>query len=70
LGVALCLVACQPVPAQTPWQITEFKAEEIVPRLLLAASKIRDPEYQKAALRIGMAERDVNNLQLQAELHR
>jgi hypothetical protein len=41
-----------------------------VPRLLEAASKFRDPEYEKAALRLGMAERDVNNLLLQAELHR
>jgi hypothetical protein len=53
-----------------PRQITEFKAEEIVPRPLQAASKSRDPAYEETALRIGMAERDANTPQLQAELHR
>ncbi len=51
-------------------QITEFKAQEIVPRLLEAASKFGNPEYEKAARKLGMAERDVNNLLLQAALHR
>ncbi|HEY6308550.1 MAG TPA: alginate lyase family protein [Candidatus Angelobacter sp.] len=51
-------------------QITEFKPQEIVPRLLMAASKFSNPEYERAAQKLGMAERDVNNLLLQAELHR
>jgi hypothetical protein len=51
-------------------QITEFKAQEIVPRLLEAASKFGNPEYGKAARKLGMAERDVNNLLFEAALHR
>ena len=48
-------------------QITEFKPREVVPLLLLAAVKLRNPQYEKAARRIGMAEADVSSLLLQAE---
>jgi hypothetical protein len=51
-------------------QITEFKPQEMVPRLLEAAAKFPDPEYEKAARKLGMPERDVNNLLLLAEFHR
>jgi hypothetical protein len=51
-------------------QITEFKAQEIVPRLLEAAAKLGDSKYEKAAQKLGTAERDVNNLLLEAELHK
>jgi hypothetical protein len=51
-------------------QITDFKPQEIVPRLLEAAAKLSNPEYEKAAQKLSPAERDVNNLLLQAELHR
>ena len=48
-------------------QITEFKPREVVPLLLLAAVKLRNPQYEKAAGRIGMPEADVSSLLLQAE---
>jgi Alginate lyase len=51
-------------------QITEFKPQEIVPRLLTAASKFSNPEYETAARKLGIAEHDVNSLLWQAELHR
>jgi hypothetical protein len=48
-------------------QITEFKPEEIVPLLLLASSKFKHPEYEKAAQRIAPGERDAFSLLLQEE---
>jgi hypothetical protein len=48
-------------------QITEFKPQEIVPLLLLANTKLRNPEYGKVAQRIGVPERDAYSLLLQAE---
>jgi hypothetical protein len=47
-------------------QITEFKPQEIVPLLLLANTKLANPEYGKAAQRIGLPERDAYSLLLQA----
>jgi len=47
-------------------QITEFKPQEIVTLLLLASTKLKDPECEKAAQRIGLAERDPYSLLLQA----
>src|SRR5215467_7190415 len=47
-------------------QITEFKPQEIVPLLLLANTKLANPEYGKAAQRIGLPERDPYSLLLQA----
>jgi hypothetical protein len=51
-------------------QITEFKPQELVPLLLKAAIKFGNPDYEKAALKIGTSERDPNALLLQAEFHR
>jgi hypothetical protein len=51
-------------------QITEFKAQDIVPRLLEAAAKLGDSKYEKVAQKLGTPERDVNNLLLEAELHK
>ena len=48
-------------------QITEFKAQEIVPLLLLASTKLGNRQYEKAAERIGLPERDAYSLLLQAE---
>jgi hypothetical protein len=50
-------------------QITEFKPQELVPLLLKAASKFRNPGYEKAARKIGIPDSDVIALLLQAELH-
>ena len=47
-------------------QITEFKPQEIVPLLLLASTKLKDRECEKAAQRIGLAERDPYSLLSQA----
>jgi len=46
-------------------QITEFKSQEIVPLLLLANTKLKNPDYGTAAQRIGLAERDPYSLLLQ-----
>jgi len=51
-------------------QITEFKPQEIVPLLLLASTKLANPEYGKAAQRIGLPERDPYSLLLQAGAHK
>jgi hypothetical protein len=51
-------------------QITEFKPQEIVPRLLEAAAKFENPEYERLARRLGTDEGDVIDLLLLAELHR
>jgi Alginate lyase len=48
-------------------QITEFKAQEIVPLLLLASTKLANRQYEKAAERVGLPERDPYSLLLQAE---
>ncbi|HKD13594.1 MAG TPA: alginate lyase family protein [Candidatus Angelobacter sp.] len=50
-------------------QITEFKPQELMPLLLKAADKFRDPDYEKVAQKIGLPDRDVNALLLEAELH-
>jgi hypothetical protein len=51
-------------------QITDFQPREIVPLLLLAAVKLGNPQFEKAAEKIETAERDVNNLLLQAEFRK
>jgi len=50
-------------------QITEFKPQEFVPLLLEAAIKFKNPDYEQAAQKIGVADGDVNARLLQAELH-
>ena len=50
-------------------QITEFKPQELVPLLLEAAIKFNNPDYEKAARKIGIPDRDVNAQLLEAELH-
>lgn len=49
-------------------QITELKPQELIPLLLEAAIKFKDPGYEKTARQIGLPEKDINTLLLQAEL--
>jgi hypothetical protein len=51
-------------------QITDLKPQELTPLLLKAAIKFENPDYEKAALKIGASQRDPAALLLQAELHR
>jgi hypothetical protein len=48
-------------------QITDFKPQEIVPQLLLAAVKLASLQYEKAAENIEPQERDPSSLLLQAQ---
>lgn len=48
-------------------QITEFNPQELVPLLLKGAIKFKNPEYEKVAGKIGIPERDVEAVLLQAE---
>jgi hypothetical protein len=48
-------------------QITDFKPREFVPQLLLAAIKLGNPQYEKAAENIETSEHDPSNLLLQAQ---
>lgn len=45
-----------------------LKPQELVPLLLKAAIKFKNPEYERAAQKIAIPERDVSVLLLQAEL--
>jgi hypothetical protein len=48
-------------------QITDFKPQEMVPQLLLAAVNVGNPQYEKAAEKIETSERVPSNLLLQAQ---
>jgi hypothetical protein len=51
-------------------QITDLNPQELAPLLLKAAIKFANPDYEKAALKIGASQRDPTALLLQAEFRK
>ena len=41
-------------------KISELKPQELVPQLLKAAIRLQNPDYEKAAQRIGIPDHDFN----------